>query len=106
MTDDQRTQDAREYVKQLRAFYIHASVFAASMVVIIVVNIATNVAAGIAGEWWAWWSAWALIGWGIGIAIHGLVVRMSRPGVGLFGPQWEEQQVNKLLSSEDNDPRQ
>ncbi len=99
MTDDQRREDAREYVRQLRAFYIHASVFAGSMVVIIAVNVAVNVAAGIADEWWAWWSVWALLGWGLGVTIHGLVVRMSRSG-GVFGPAWEEQQVDRILSSE------
>ncbi|MGI9641506.1 MAG: 2TM domain-containing protein [Acidimicrobiia bacterium] len=103
MTDDQRRQDAREYVRQLRAFYIHASVFAGSMVVIIAVNVAVNVSAGIADEWWAWWSVWALLGWGIGVTVHGLVVRMARPG-GILGPAWEEQQVDKILSSEDIQP--
>ena len=103
MTDDQRREDAREYVRQLRAFYVHAGVFAGSMVVIIGVNAAVNVAAGIAGEWWAWWSVWALLGWGLGVTIHGLVVRMSRPG-GVLGPAWEEQQVDKILSSKDAKP--
>ncbi|MGI9666530.1 MAG: 2TM domain-containing protein [Acidimicrobiia bacterium] len=100
MTDDRRREEAREYVHQLRAFYIHASVFAGSMVIIIIVNVVTNISAGIAGEWWAWWSIWALLGWGLGLTIHGLVVRMSRPD-GLFGPRWEEQRVNKLLSEEE-----
>ena len=106
MSDDQRREHAREYVRQLRAFYIHATVFAGSMVVIIVVNLAVNLAAGIAGEWWAWWSMWALLGWGIGLAIHGLVVRMSRPDGGVFGPRWEEEQVSRILSSEETDPPQ
>jgi len=103
MTDDQRREDAREYVRQLRAFYIHASVFAGSMVVIFAVNVAVNVAAGIANEWWAWWSVWVLLGWGLGLTIHGLVVRMSRPG-GIMGPAWEEEQVDKILSSENIQP--
>ena len=103
MTDDQRRQEAHAYVRGLRAFYVHAGVFAGSMAIIIAVNVATNLAAGIAGEWWAWWSVWALLGWGLGLTIHGLVVWMSRPG-GLYGPQWEERQVDKLLSSEEDEP--
>ena len=59
------------------AFRIHAAVFAATMVLIFLVNLLTNLAAGIAGEWSAWWSAWALIGWGMGLAVHGLVVKAS-----------------------------
>lgn len=100
-TDDQRKEDARRYVQQLRAFYIHATVFAVSMVVIFLVNLAVNIAAGLTGEWWAWWSGWALIGWGIGIAIHGLVVRMSRPSVS--APTWEQKQIDKILAEDDTE---
>ena len=68
------------YRERLRAFQVHAAVFAAGMVGIVVVNLVTNLAAGIAGQWSAWWSVWALIGWGLGIGVHGLVVRLSQPG--------------------------
>ena len=77
--EDKRREEAWQYEYQLRVFSIHAVVFAVGMVIIFVVNLATNAAAGITGEWWAWWSAWALLGWALAVAIHGLVVRMSRP---------------------------
>lgn len=96
--NDPRRAEAHEYVEQLRAFQIHAAVFAAGMVVIFLVNLFTNVAAGITGEWWAWWSGWALIGWGLGIAVHGLVVRLARPRGP--GPTWEQQQIDKILSED------
>ncbi len=83
-------------MQQLREFYIHATVFAGGMVIIFLVNLATNVAAGIAGEWWAWWSAWALIGWGLGIAVHGLVVRLNRPT--RSSSTWEQRQIDKVLA--------
>ncbi len=95
-TDERRVEAARRYVQQLRDFYIHATVFAGGMVIIFLVNLATNVAAGIAGEWWAWWSAWAFVGWGLGIAVHGLVVRLNRPGVS--SSTWEQRQIDKALS--------
>lgn len=72
-------EDEQLHDKQRRAFHLHAIVLAASMVMIFVVNLAINVAAGITGEWSAWWSGWALLGWGLGVTIHGLVVRMSQP---------------------------
>lgn len=71
--------DVERHDEQREAFRIHAAVFVAGMAVIILVNLLTNLAAGIAGEWWAWWSGWALLGWGLGLAIHGLVVRLARP---------------------------
>ena len=76
-TEEERVEAARRYVEQLQALYAHVAVFAAGMVVIFLVNLATNVAAGITRDWWAWWSVWAFLGWGSGIAIHGLVVRLN-----------------------------
>ena len=91
----EREEAARRYVEQLRAFYVHAAVFAAGMVVIFAVNLLTNLSAGIAGEWTAWWSVWALLGWGAGIAVHGLVVRLNRPS--LSSSTWEQRQIDRML---------
>lgn len=66
---------ANDYPHQVRAFQVHAGVFAASMVLIFAVNLAVN----LAGQWSAWWAIWALIGWGLGISVHGLVVLLARP---------------------------
>jgi hypothetical protein len=95
-TSDEREQAARLYVDQLRAFYIHACMFAVGMLVIFAVNLLTNFSAGIAGDWTAWWSAWAFLGWGLGIAVHGLVVRLNRPTPST--PSWGQQQIDKVLS--------
>jgi hypothetical protein len=66
------------HVHERRALRIHAIVFAMSMALIVLVNAALNAAAGITGEWWAWWSIVALVGWGLGLSVHGTVVRLSR----------------------------
>jgi len=95
-TEEEQIEAARRYVKQLQAFHIHAGVFAASMLINVIVNLTVNVSAGIADEWSAWWSLWALIGWGSGIAVHGLVVRLNRPS--LFSQTWEQRQIDKVLS--------
>lgn len=97
--NDQLREEVREYVQALRVFRVHAAVFAAGMVVILGVNLFTNMAAGITGEWSAWWSGWALLGWGLGIAVHGLVVRQSRPGGS--STAWEDKQIDKILTSID-----
>ena len=67
------------YLEQVRAFQAHAAMFAIGMVIIFTVNLATNALAGVAGEFSAWWSLWALVGWGAGISVHGLVVLLARP---------------------------
>ncbi len=95
-TEEERIDAAQRYVEQLQAFYIHAGVFAAGMVVIFSVNLATNLSAGIAGEWRAWWSVWAFLGWASGVAVHGLVVRLNRPSSS--SSAWEQRQIDKVLS--------
>ena len=93
----EREEAARRYVQQLRVFYVHAAVFAGSMAVNIAVNLFVNLSAGTATEWSAWWSIWALIGWGAGIAVHGLVVRLNRPS---HSPSsWEQRQIQKMLGT-------
>jgi hypothetical protein len=66
--DDVRTQ------QQVQAFRIHVVVFTGGIVMMFLVNLLTSLQGGITGQWSAWWSAWALIGWGTGIAVHGVVV--------------------------------
>jgi hypothetical protein len=80
---DEREGAATRYVEQRRAFCAHASMFAIGMLIIFAVNLLTNLSAGIAGDWSAWWSAWALLGWGLGIAVHGFVLRLNRPALSL-----------------------
>lgn len=93
--DDARLA-AQKWVHQLRVFYTHAGVAAATLTVIFAVNLVTNLAAGIADEWPAWWSVWALIGQSAGLAVHGLVVRLNRPKPAIS--TWEERQIDKVLS--------
>ncbi len=69
------THTTSDHPHQVRAFQAHAGVFAGTMVLIFAVNLA----AGIAGQWSAWWSVWALIGWSLGLAVHGLVVFLANP---------------------------
>ena len=94
--EQQRVEAARRYVQQLQAFYVHAGVFAGGMVIIFLVNLFTNAAAGVTGDWQAWWSAWAFMGWGAGIAVHGLVVRLNRPARSTSS--WMQQRVDKELA--------
>ena len=65
------------------------------MTVIFAVNLLTNLFAGIAGDWTAWWSVWALLCWGLGIVIHGLVVWLNRPS--LASSTWEQRKIERML---------
>lgn len=80
-THDQNLQSqvAADSPHQRRVFQVHARVFVASMVLIFAVNLALNLATSTTGQWSAWWSIWALVGWGLGVAVHGVVVGLARP---------------------------
>lgn len=97
--DEQRRADARRYLEQEAAFRVHAMVAACSLAVIVAVNALINVSAGIADEWWAWWSLWAVLGWGIGIAIHGIAVRTARHRLASSGS--DDDRIDALLASLD-----
>ncbi|MEM9041130.1 MAG: 2TM domain-containing protein [Actinomycetota bacterium] len=85
---DERGVAARRYADQRRAFHGHVGGFATGMFIMLAVNLVTNISAGTAGEWNAWWTVWALLGWSIGIAVHGFVVWLNRPS---FAPSTAEE---------------
>ena len=92
---DEQLQAAKRYAEQLRAFYGHVGGFATGMLIMFAVNLVTNISAGTAGDWNAWWSVWALLGWGIGIAVHGFVVWLNRPS--FASSNWEQRQIERML---------
>jgi len=64
-------------IRQRRAFTMHATIYTATTLILIAVNLMVNLSAGTAGQFNAWWSLWALVGWGAGIVVHGMVVRLA-----------------------------
>ena len=92
------TQSTSDHPHQVRAFQAHAGVFAATMVLIFAVNLSVNLSAGIAGQWSAWWSVWALIGWSLGLAVHGLVVFLAKPEHGSQEPPTDQPTVTTLTA--------
>lgn len=93
--DDDLIAAAQEYVEQLRVFYVHAGIAAASLLMIFFINLMTNLSAGSTNDWSSWWSAWAVIGWAAGLGVHGLVVRLNRPKPAASG--WEQRTIDRVL---------
>ena len=88
-SDDIETR-ARRRVARKTGFYVHALVF-------VVVNLglyAINSAAG-----GARWSMYPLWGWGLGLAIHGVVTWVALSGDGLRD-RWVRQEVERLRERE------
>ena len=85
-TDSELRQLAKRRVNQKMGFYVHLSVY-------LLVNLglaAINLLGG--GQRW---HLWPLAGWGLGLAIHGIVTFVSLRGDGLR-ERWLQAEVERL----------
>lgn len=80
---------ARRHVRDIRDFYGNLFSFAVVIPLLWVVNLA--------GTPKVLWAHWATLGWGLGVAIHGIMVFGGRS---LFGEEWEERKVQEILARE------
>ena len=86
---DTKSQRAKERASTIRGFYIHLGVYIAVNLLLFLINIIaspTNL-----------WFFWPLLGWGIFIAIHAIVVFALG---GLFGAEWEEKKIQEIMENE------
>lgn len=79
-------REAMEYVRDIKSFYTHAIQYGVVMVGLLIINLITS-----PGYLWVIWPA---LGWGIGVAAHGLSVFEV---VNIFGDNWEKRQIEKRL---------
>lgn len=64
MTQTDEYAKARERAKAKYRFFVHAGVYAAVMVLLVVVNLVTSPR--------VIWFVWPLIGWGFAVVLHGV----------------------------------
>lgn len=88
-TSDEPRAEVRRQVRAIRNFYVHAAVYAAVMLVLVVINFAS-------GDAWngQWPVQWVAMPWGVVLLLHGL---FALQGNSMFGPEWEERKVEELL---------
>jgi len=88
--DDQRYDRAVKRVKELKEFYIHVGVYLIVNAGLFGINMLSSRD--------SLWFYWPLLGWGIGVVIHGFSVYAER---GIFGRQWEERKAKDLMAREE-----
>ena len=86
----QRYEQARRRVKELKGFYIHATAYVLVNIGLFIINLLTS-----SGTWWFYWP---LLGWGIGLGVHALSVFGLR---GTLGRDWEERKIRELMDEEE-----
>lgn len=82
-------KEAMEYVRDIKAFYMHLLVFAVVITSLIFMNLF------ITPEYF--WVLWAAFGWGIGLLSHGLTVFEV---FNVFGDEWEKRQIEKRMRNQ------
>lgn len=81
-------REAIEYVRDIKGFYTHAAFY-------VVFVAAMGIANLFVGPQYPWF-LWPALGWGIGLAAHGVSVFEI---FSIFGVEWEKRQVEKRLQS-------
>lgn len=81
LPDDER--DAIRYVRELKEFYSHLAMYVIFVAAFALFRGPTEPA-----------TLWIAGGWGLGVALHGLVAHEM---FNLFGPAWEKRRIEKRL---------
>lgn len=82
----EQEREALEYVRDIKGFYSHLIMYLIFAPAMIVASFFYN-----DGDPWY---IWPVLGWGVGVAAHGLVVFEV---FNLFGADWERRQIEKRL---------
>lgn len=89
-TEADRYYDAQKRVKELKEFYEHLTVYVLCNPIVVVVNLMTSPG--------YLWCLWCVIGWGVGVIMHGLKVFSFPP---FFNKKWEEQKIREILEKQE-----
>jgi hypothetical protein len=85
-TTTEEFERAQKRVRRRRDFYVHLAVYVVIMSGLVLLNWAISPT--------FWWVVFPAIGWGVGLAAHGVSVLFED---NLFGPEWEARKTRELL---------
>jgi len=76
---------ARERAEALQGFYIHLLIYLVVNTGLFLINYVTTSGDG------GWWFQWTLLGWGIGLAVHTIVIVAP-----VFSNDWVDRKARRL----------
>lgn len=80
----ERYADARRQVRAMTGFYVHLAAYIAAMLAMLAIDAATGP---------AWWVQWPALGWGLGLAAHGVAVFARAPRA---IRAWQERKIEEI----------
>ena len=87
--NDDRYYKAKKRVDEIKGFYGNLISYVAVNLGLLVLNLVTS------PEYL--WFFWPLLGWGLGVLIHGMKVFNFMP---FLGKDWEEQKIKEFMEKE------
>jgi hypothetical protein len=80
---------ARKKVKEIKHFYINLSLYLTIIPVLVFINLYVTPE--------AYWFQFPMLGWGTGVAVHGMSAHNYIP---FLGKNWEEKKLKELIDKE------
>ncbi|MBS9803329.1 2TM domain-containing protein [Bacillus cereus] len=88
MERDESYLRAKKRMENLKAFYIHLTIYILINLMLFLINVTSDSS--------KLWFLYPLGGWGIGIVIHGLTTFPF----GIFGKEWEERKIKEYMEKD------
>jgi len=87
--NEERYFKAKKRVEEIKGFYGNLTSYIVVNIFFVVINLMTSPD--------HLWFYWPMLGWGIGVVIHGMKVYNYMP---FLGKDWEEQKIKEFMDKE------
>ena len=87
--NEERYNKAKKRVEEIKGFYGNLTAYIVVNIGLLAINLLTSPD--------HLWFYWPMIGWGIGVAIHGMKVYNYMP---FLGKDWEERKIREFMDKE------
>ena len=89
--NEERYFKAKKRVEEIKGFYGNLTSYIVVNIFFLILNLSTSPK--------HLWFYWPMLGWGIGVVIHGMKVFNCLP---FLGKDWEEQKIKEFMDKEKN----
>lgn len=87
--NEERYQKAKKRVEAIKGFYGNLTAYIVVNIGLLVINLVTSPE--------HLWFFWPMLGWGVGVAFHGIRVYNYMP---FLGKDWEERKMKEFMDKE------
>lgn len=89
--NEERYNKAKKRIEEIKGFYGNLTAYIVVNIMLFVINMVTSPE--------HLWFFWPMLGWGIGVAFHGMRVFNYMP---FLGKDWEERKMKEFIEKENN----